>query len=261
MVQDGDSTNFLVGFHQTATASLDKELIENWLLFMNHDGGWVTYRNEDEVRLRLELSKFTSVAGWTASHSCVTAAAAYVLSTIPSLKSTYEKTCEYLISKLSNKTYWKSYWRTSDIYATSFAILALSANKENWRICEKPLDWLLSQQDQTGYWSNPFNELPDALYTALALKALIVANFQANHMSIKKGAEWLLKTQTNDGSWQTNRVLRIPATHIIHPDSKSSWRKSSFGVNNIVEDHNRFFTTSTVFNFLHNYSSYQLLCY
>lgn len=259
MVQDGDSTNFLVGFHQTSTAVVDKELVEKWLLFMNHDGGWVTYRNEEELRVRLELSKFTSMSGWTAAHSCVTAAAAYVLSTIPSLKPQYEKTCQYLISKLSNKSYWESYWWTSDVYATSFAVLALSAYKDNRGICEKPLNWLISQQHPNGYWINPINERPDALYSALALKALLLANSQANQMSIKKGAEWLMKTQTNDGSWQTNRVLRIPATHIIHPNSKSKWRNSSFGVNTIVDDHNRFFTTSTVLNFLHNYSIHQSL--
>jgi hypothetical protein len=95
----------------------------------------------------------------------------------------------------------------------------------------------------------------NAFYTALAIKSLIAYDAMSFQDSISKGVKWLLAHQTEDGSWQTNRILRIPATDVLYPSTVKRWRKSSFGVNCIIDDHNRVFTTSTVLNALHHYST------
>jgi hypothetical protein len=195
------------------------------------------------------------VEGWTNSHACVTAAAAYILSSIPSLRLDYEITCLQLAGLLKNKNRWSSYWWTSDVYATSFAIQALTCHQEFKVLCEAPAQWLAKEQDSRGYWPNPMTGESSAFYTALAVKALLMYDASSFEESISQGVKWLLTNQTQDGSWQTNRILRIPATDVINPSTVTHWRKSSFGVNCLVDDHNRLFTTSTVVNALHHFSS------
>jgi hypothetical protein len=125
-IADGDTTSFLLGFQQTAGIYLDPNLTSSWHEFMDEDGGWVTYRDQEALRHKLEIPEEISLKGWTSSHACVTAAAAYVLAKIPSLRLDYEISCLHLATLLENKDRWSSYWWTSDIYATSFAMQALS---------------------------------------------------------------------------------------------------------------------------------------
>lgn len=254
-IADGDTTSFLLGFQQTAGIYLDPNLTSSWHEFMNEDGGWVTYRDQEALRHKLEIPEEISLKGWTSSHACVTAAAAYVLAKIPSLRLDYEISCLHLATLLENKDRWSSYWWSSDIYATSFAIQALSHHPEFKHICEVPALWLLGEQHSSGYWSNPKTNESTAFYTAMAIKSLIVYDATSFQDSIAKGVEWLIAHQTLDGSWQTNRILRIPATDVMDTSTITQWRKSSFGVNCLVDDHNRVFTTSTVLNALHHYST------
>ncbi len=55
-----------------------------------------------------------------------------------------------------------------------------------------------------------------------------------------------------DGSWQSQRILRIPAPDVHEPNQVTKWRKSAFGVNTLTDDHNRIFTTATVINALYH---------
>lgn len=64
-----------------------------------------------------------------------------------------------------------------------------------------------------------------------------------------------MNQQTTDGSWQTTKILAIPATDVEDISKVVRWRKSSFGVNTIVDDHNRVFTTVTVLNALWDYKN------
>lgn len=259
MIQDGDSSSFLVGFQQKMgyTTNLKQR---DWLAFMNADGGWVTYRDPTTLRKKLDLPASVSVEGWTNSHACVSAAAAYVLAGIPSLRLDFEISCLHLASLLEYKTHWSSYWWTSDVYATSFAIQALAHHPELKSRCETPVLWLANEQETSGFWSNPATQEPSAFYTALAIKALHAYDAKAFDKSIIKGVDWLLKNQMTDGSWLTTRILRIPATDVLDPSTVKRWRKSSFGVNCIVDDHNRLFTTSTVLNTLHQLTKSTVSC-
>jgi hypothetical protein len=259
MIQDGDSSSFLVGFQQKMGRDTDL-LQRGWLAFMNVDGGWVTYRDPTALRKKLDFPASVSVEGWINSHACVSTAAAYVLAGIPSLRLDFEISCLHLASLLENKTHWSSYWWTSDVYATSFAIQALAHHSELKSRCETPALWLANEQETSGFWSNPAMQEPSAFYTALAIKALHAYDAKAFDKSITKGVDWLLKNQMTDGSWLTSRILRIPATEVLDPSTVKRWRKSSFGVNCIVDDHNRLFTTSTVLNTLHQLTKSAVSC-
>jgi squalene-hopene/tetraprenyl-beta-curcumene cyclase len=248
IMQDGDSTNFLVGFLQEM-GLLSTGLEKNWYKFMdNQSGGWKTYLDGAKLRKSLELDEEISINAWLSTKVCVSAVSAYVLS--KKVDSTeFHKTSQYLL-KNKAENHWESYWWTSPIYATAFSIMALSRSDEYYAQVAEASNWLANLQDEEGFWPNPIGKDPSPFYTALALKALCIFEKEDYKNQIAKGTSWLLNHQTLDGSWQTNRILQIPATNIEDPKEIKTWRNSSFGVNCISDDFNRIFTTSTVVNCL-----------
>ena len=251
ILQDGDSTNFAMGLRHKVWGETNQSQITNWLAFMDADGGWVTYRDENMLRKRLALPPNVSAEAWLTPKSCVTAAAAYVLKSYKELAAEYESSCAYLAKHQQPEGYWLSYWWTSPIYATAFAVLAFGTSRIHAQCREAGLRWLAAQQDVTGAWLDATsNERPSAFFTALAIKALLTDTTGAYTSGIENGIRWLLAHQTTDGSWVASRILRIPATDVEITASVLEWRTSSFGVNILVDDHNRIFTTSTVLNAL-----------
>ena len=251
IMQDGDSTNFAMGLRQKVWGENNQSQLSDWLFFMDNDGGWVTYRNEDELRKRLALPDNLDVNAWLTPKSCVTAAAAYVLKMYKELADQYTASCNYLIKHQHPDGYWSSYWWTSPIYATSFAVLALGTDSAYTTSREAGLHWIATHQATNGAWFDATsNQQPSAFFTALAIKALLIDESGKYILTIEKGIYWLLTHQTTDGSWVASHILRIPATDVSVPTSVREWRISSFGVNTIIDDHNRIFTTSTVLNAL-----------
>jgi len=254
ILQDGDSTNFAMGLRRRVWGEADASQLCTWLSFMNADGGWVTYRNEAQLRKRLELPQHISVTDWLTSKACVTSAAAYVLKMYTELVTEYQLTCAYLIKHQHADGYWESYWWTSPIYATAFAILALGTSIEHVISKARALAWLAEQQTEGGAWHDDFVTAHDSsFFTSLAVKAFLSEPTGIYAQSVDRGVRWLLSHQTTDGSWLTSRILRIPATNVAQPQSVRHWRNSSFGVNVLIDDHNRIFTTSTVLNALSGY--------
>lgn len=253
VMQDADSTTFLVGLHQAINGNIPGSLIDSWLKFQLSDGSWATYRNEAELRQVLDLEKDISVQGWLSGHACVSAAAALVLSNIPTLSNQYDRTINQLISLVQNDRL-NAYWWTSDVYVQVFTLLAFC--KGDYvipTIKTKLLESIIAMQNPDGFWTNPSDGEASAFYTALGLKAMVVYQAENHKIKIENTVRWLQNHQTTDGSWKTSRILRIPATDVLHPTVVKHWRNSSFGVNALSDDYNRVFTTSTVVNALTDY--------
>jgi hypothetical protein len=255
MIQDGDSMAFWIGFLYEKTGSVPEAAIEKWSQYCDDRGGWRTYLEGGALRKRLNLPSTQPVDGWLTPKPCVTAAAAAILTNMPRVEISVEQSIHRLLNLQEQKPCWGSYWWTSPIYSTSFSLRALSTYGS---ITGSPSDsiecsiaqasrWLRDLQHEDGSWTVRGHSSP--LYTALAVKALVEAAPQAT-ASIRKGVNWLLRSQRADGSWPTHRVLRIPATHVTDPSSVKNWRKSSFGTNVLVDDHRRVFTTATAVNSL-----------
>lgn len=257
ILQDGDSTNFAMGLRYKAWGEATDAQLQNWLSFMNADGGWVTYQDAERLRKRLELPPHVPVDAWLSPKLCVTAAAAYVLQFYRRTHAAeYEASCAYLRQHQQANGCWESYWWSSPVYATAYAVLALAGSATSQTSRAKGLEWLASQQLDTGAWADlTAGGQGSCFYTALALKALLSDETGTYLPASERGATWLLGRQTTDGSWTTSRILRIPATNVSQPNQVRQWRNSSFGVNVLVDDHNRIFTTATVFNALGAFAS------
>lgn len=254
MLRDGDSLNFTIGFLKELCPEKNLPLLKTWFHFQKNDNkGWVTYNKPNELRERLELEPNDNVEGWTMSHPCVSAGAACILNKLNTYRNRYERTIEHLAECQAKTGEIPSYWWTSSIYSTSFAVMAFDDNKKIQQNLLKSKKWLLSQQDHDGSWTAQKEGKGNAFYTALALKALLKKPSGVPCISIERGIKWLLNHQLKDGSWPVTRVLRIPAPDVTNPEKVNRWRKSSFGVNALIDDHIGNFTTSTVVNVLEYY--------
>lgn len=254
--EDGDTLNFMVGFMKSYKGSMPLEAKQNWLKHMKPNGGWATYIHEAALRSRLNLHDNVSMAGWTSPKTCLTATACKMLSFFEGFEKEKSDTEQYLRGNQNKDGYWESYWWTSPIYATSWAIQSLCRINENEEYCNRANKWLLNNQIENGAWLNPFTGEASSFYTAYAVNGLLAFKPEKHLEELKKAAEWLIQKQMMDGSWQTSRVLAIPATDVEDPSKVRHWRKSSFGVNVIVDDHNRVFTAATVLNALWNYRKF-----
>ena len=250
--RDGDSCTFVFGALSAAGHSADPGFRRQWLTFQDPDGGWVTYRDGGTLAARLELDPvpdlLPAVAGWLSPKSCVTAAAAYVLSgRTGGMTAALEGSLNYLRARQRPDGSLPAYWWTSDVYATAYALLAAS------RAGVEPTDpfvagmrtYLHGGQHDLGYWDNGMGEACP-FYTALAVRSLLASGTPASERGPRLACRWLLREQREDGSWIATRKLRIPAPDVEHPESVGRWRRSSFGTNIVVDDHHRSFTTATV---------------
>lgn len=120
----------------------------------------------------------------------------------------------------------------------------------------KPVEYILKRQVSKGYWTNM--DKPSVFYTSLCIKALeLIPNADSNIRScIERGMDWIISQQNDDGSWDSEEILRIPAPDILDPQSVNNWKKSSFGVNIITDDYGRVFTTALTYNILLSYNRY-----
>jgi len=112
-----------------------------------------------------------------------------------------------------------------DVDDTAMVLLALkkarASNDVVQRACEKrALDWLIAMQGKDGGWAafdadnnwQILSHVPFADHNAMldpscpditgrVLEALMLCGFSPNHPAVRKGVQFLLKTQEQDGSW------------------------------------------------------------
>ena len=248
--RDGDSSSFFIQLHMLNKLPLSEEKLASWLRFLNDDGSWCTYYKSEIVPMSGNYT--LSTQGWNGRHTCVTSVAALVLISHFDEKLS-GKTINYLVTTQQSGGQWPSYWWTSDVYATSFAIQALCMagrnDKETISSINKACNWLVSTQDKLGCWD-------DAFYTALAINALL-SQKEKYLREIERAIKWLLNNQLSDGSWLTGNVLRIPQPDVLIPSEVEKWRNSPFGYNTITYDNQRSFTASMVVNALSKFIDYK----
>ena len=253
ITRDGDSLAFLIGATIKMGEKVPDALADAWLSHQDAEGGWRTYIEESRLRKQLNLDTEASMSGWTSPHLCVSSSTCYFLSQNEAWEDIYLKTVHFLEKHLSEEGRLDSYWWTSAIYSTAWFIMAIHNQPEFRHLLVRATSWLKGIQSKEGYWVDGFSQEPNPFYTALALKALILADEKENDSAIHQAAQYLLHNQYTDGSWASNRKLAIPSPDSLSQESVHKWRNSSFGVNILVDDHQRVFTTSTVLSALFNY--------
>jgi hypothetical protein len=274
MMQDGDSLTFNAAARLSCGMDVPSRMQSDWILHRRSSGGWSTYVDADRLRKRLDIDTGHDVGGWLQAHPCVTASATYVLARWgETLPARLNPSMRWLLEEQHDDGLWASYWWTSPVYATTFSIRALvwsllkdvpaassaecDAQKRQDAV-DQAVIWLLNEQGENGAWADATHSV-SPFYTALAVTALLDVRTwtlrtpsqrasertEGVEEAIRRGSQWLLREQRDDGSWWTHRILQIPEPSVYDPTEVTTWRHSSFGTNARVDDHRRVFTTAT----------------
>jgi squalene-hopene/tetraprenyl-beta-curcumene cyclase len=119
---------------------------------------------------------------------------------------------EWLIANQQADGSWYGRWGVAYIYGTCFALRGLAASGESDREAHvlRGGEWLRSIQNADGGWGESCASYDNGVYTpgpstpsqsAWAILGLI-AGGDAASSSVEHGIEYLLRTQSEDGSWQ-----------------------------------------------------------
>lgn len=146
-----------------------------------------------------EVKNFPSVTGFTLA-----------MMEAGGLKAQSESTAyEWLLSKQDAKGHWGQSWEYYDCpaYGLWAVLRALKGEFAEADIVakERAIRYMLEEQREDGSWyfvgSVPNKVASAALQTALMLAAIEYVSFENKDKVVKKGLEFLLKTQRADGSW------------------------------------------------------------
>jgi hypothetical protein len=188
------------------------------------DGGIATYAEADLSALGLGTAAGT-VAGWTISHECVTAAAAW----LPEVVS-FADAGGFLARTQQPEGFWRAYWWSDVDYATAHAIESLARLGAYREVIDRAAEWLSR---------SPCNPSP----FVLALRVLGIS--RARSLSFKPPLRELLDLQLPNGSWPTSARLRIPPPNVKNPAMVWNWHEDLDGIGSILLDRQAIFTTAT----------------
>ena len=260
---DGDSTSWCLRFLSKLGIQSQVSLEKANSFLLKHqsavDGGFRTYANPSYVGRYMMLDKTVSFEGWASSQLCVSAVAAQALIENGSTEGV-NKALDYIRRGQVGEGYWNPYWWSGKLYSTVNCMEALkAAGDNNADILGNAQNWIAKTQLADGSWSDssqPVEGWPFS--TALALKGLMVeANLNFSE-KILNCVDWLLNHQLSDGSWSSNHILRIPHPSKVDPWNQTIWKEDGKAINAVIKDHNRLFTTATVFSALSEFENKSL---
>lgn len=199
------------------------------------------------VRFR---SRVEELAGWTNSHPCVTGVIGVLLATVAEggCRQQAEQVLAYLRSHQQAEGYWHAYWWSGRLYATCRAVQAMKVmgDPQDEQRMARAAAWLTLSQCADGGWNAGAEQIGAPFHTAFAAQALtLTAKTDAEERALCAGINWLLNQQRPDGSWSVVPVLRVPAPNVCRPWEQAQWAESTIGLNVIVPDWHRLFTTAT----------------
>lgn len=229
-----------------------EELKSKWLTYCDN-GKWTTYLPDKSFLEYLKISSVEQMSGWMSYHKCVSSYSAYLLGKHNLYPELLKQTLEHLIQNNKNAFLIDSYWWTSSIYSTYYTLMCLIiTNNKSILDFDKIIRYLCSLQNEDGSWNDNLGS-KSVFYTAMVTHLLIKYNYDCYKTETNYGIKYLLSQQMNDGSWLTIPKLMIPSPNISDPSLVKKWKKGSLGTNIIVDDHNRFFTSSFVHKVLKSY--------
>ncbi|MBI2267721.1 MAG: hypothetical protein HYU64_21565 [Armatimonadetes bacterium] len=205
-----------------------------WLLGMqNNDGGWGAFdRNNGSSLVSWASRKVHNLAGhgpfdtsyllYDRSSPDVTA---HVLEALGKSGFTLKdppvaKTIEYLKRDQAAFGGWWGRWGVNYVYGTGSVLAALAQVGENMEsgYIQKAVQWLESRQNPDGGWGEVMESYSDPSkagvgpstpsLTAISVLGLLEAG-EVDSPAVKRGIEYLQKTQGKDGSWKDTSVIGV----------------------------------------------------
>ena len=191
------------------------------------DGGIATFPSAESVQAMVSIPADLSVAGWTSSHPCVTAAAL----SLPGLD--MQAMRRYLRGVQRADGSWPSYWWMEREYVTALAIEALSqsGDPQDADCVHRGVGWMRAKGDRG---------------PAFVLALRVFAFCKSGDGDPLAVLNQLLVLQLKDGSWPSSARLRLPPPDTTYPSTRWLWETSHKGFGSVQFDTQRVFTTATV---------------
>jgi squalene-hopene/tetraprenyl-beta-curcumene cyclase len=185
-----------------------------WLLGMqNEDGGWGAFEREVKNPLWNEIPFNDAKNMLDPSTSDVTGRCVEVLGKLgyPRSHPAVAGGLRFLLSEQEPDGKWWGRWGVNYVYGTWSALAALRAVKEPMEspAMRRGAEWLVSVQNEDGGWGESCRSYEGgraaeggscASQTAWAVMGLLAAG-HGDSPACRRGVEWLLERQREDGSW------------------------------------------------------------
>lgn len=190
---------------------------KRWLLYMqNDDGGWATFsRNQGDKKFKAPPSGFEDPS--------IPDITGHVLSALGRLGykrdvPTVQRAIEYLKKDQTEQGAWYGRWGLCYLYGTSAVLIGLRDVEEdmNEPYVRRAVKWLKAHQNSDGGWGEEFDSWDNFMgvtytkfgkstveQTAWVLMALLSAGESPKSDVIKRGIDYILRYQREDGSWIT----------------------------------------------------------
>lgn len=245
---DADTTGWVLQFAERIGTWSDHRLQKGYQYLQQHikgDGSVTTFIDTKNLRRILGATRNDSFVGWcNTAHPSVAACLAQ-LRGLPGK----ENILAYLRSCQNESGSWSGYWWEDDEYTTLITATALAKNGtlEDADYVSRAVDWAIARLAPTGYISTQHHPYGSPFATALALQMLVLSQeFSETQKLIQETADWLVKQQRLNGSWQGSATMRIPTPDMINPANQSDWQIAPGGVpGDVVIDDRALFTTAT----------------
>ena len=186
----------------------------NWLLAMqSSDGGWAAFDvdNNWEILTHVPFADHNAMLDPTCADITGRTLEALAVNGLDRTHSACRRAIDYLVKTQLADGSWYGRWGVAYIYGTCFALRGLQAMNEDDHepYIQRANEWLRSIQNPDGGWGESCASYDNDLYThaestptqtAWALMGLM-AGGDTHSSSVQHGIEYLVRTQTEDGTW------------------------------------------------------------
>jgi len=185
-----------------------------WVVGMQGgNGGWAAFDRDNNKKILSHISFADFMTPLDPTSPDVTAHVIELLGELNTDSSSLRRAISYIKREQGTQGSWYGRWGVNYIYGTGLVLASLQAAGEDMtaNYVRRAVSWLRSCQDRDGGWSETCHTYKDPLYrsvssstasqTAWALLGLISAGKHTSSV-VKRGVNYLIKTQQEDGSWQ-----------------------------------------------------------
>lgn len=241
---DADSTAWCITALEQVNGLTQDELEKAKSFLWSHfvDPGISTYHINSGIGDFISAPNAEAIAGWCSSHPDVSIAA--VLADVNHEK--VPEILDWLQSLSTDNGFIESYWWRGPFYTTTLMLRALHRRGETLpkEHAERLLKGLIGLQLDDGGFAHDTSYKLDPFSSALALEAFIYLKAFGGKNEAVTCANALLKTQTDNGSWTGDFILRIPAPNVLNPKAVVAYNNADLGGNSFIHDRDGIFATA-----------------
>lgn len=201
------------------------------LSLQNSDGGWPTYELQRSYKFLELLNPAECFDNIMVDYSHIECTSAVIQSLIvfrdrfPDVRrkevdNSVRRGLEYARKSQLPDGSWHGNWAVCYTYATWFGITAFcDAGERDGPEVRKATEFLLSKQREDGSWGEDFKSCVlrrwvegkegHVVHTAWALIALMIAGFEEHKDAVKRGIQWLINKQLDNGDWKIQQIVGV----------------------------------------------------